>query len=82
MSLTSEIEKLDRAIQKAKSERDEAKGSLTASLNRLKKEFKLDSVEEAENHLTKMQTELEKLTKKARISLAKIKEDFEDVYAE
>ncbi len=57
----AEYNQLRTKVENAKSEAERAKGSLEASMRRLKEEFGCDTLKEAEQKLLRIQNEMEDL---------------------
>lgn len=64
-------------LQKAKSERDRLQGSLDTVMKRLKQEFSVSTIEEAEEKLKKWKIEKEKLEKDLQNIVADIESKYD-----
>lgn len=74
----AEYERLKNAHDKAKREAAEAEGAHAAALKRLKADFGLATLEEAQERLAELEAELEKLESKLDTAVA----EFKDALAE
>ena len=74
MNTEEELTQLKTKIQNAKIEMNKLEGRRTALLERLKTEFRLSGLKEAEAQLEKIKNEKEKLEKKLEEKLEDIRE--------
>jgi aminopeptidase N len=73
MSNVEDFERAKKRIDRLRTERDQAAGRLESNLERLKADFDVDSIEEAESLLEQEQDKLDELEKKLDKQVEKLK---------
>lgn len=77
MSLESDIIELKEEIERRKQERDKLSGRLESQQSELKKQFKMESIKDAEKYLKKIQSEIEKMKEDLELRMENFKEKYE-----
>ncbi len=77
MDALRELEKIQKQIDKAKSDMDILAGRKQEKLQYLKDEFGLDSIKEAESYIVTMTKQIEKEQEKIQEEFNKLQEEFE-----
>lgn len=72
-----DLKKLKEEIDTAKEDKAKAEGRLQNLMERLKTEFKLDSVEEAKEEMKRLNNEAEKLEEEVEEKYTKLKQTYE-----
>lgn len=70
------ITDIERKLQELRDKSSRAKGRLEQVMKELKKEFQVDTIDEAEALLQKTRKELEKLEKRCDVELTKFEENW------
>lgn len=77
--IEQDIKNLSEEVEEAKTNLSENKGQLKALMDRLKKEFEFDSVEDAKAELVSMDEEIEKLDNDIRSKYEALNEEISNV---
>lgn len=78
-TIEKEVKALSDEIEEAKTNLNENKGQLKALMDRLKKDFEFDSVDEAKAELEEMSKEIEKLGNNIRSKYEALNEEISNV---
>jgi hypothetical protein len=76
-SIIQDLEELKERIEETKTAKAQAEGKLDAALERLKNDFHIDSVEEADERIAHLETEEEKLSEELRNRYQSLRENYE-----
>lgn len=77
MAIEDKLLKMKKQVEEARTRHDQAQGALNQLHEQLKREFKVDSVQEAEKLLTKLEIEKEQLDEDIEDIIKKLEADYD-----
>ena len=82
MGMDRKLEQYEKKIEKLKSEKERAQGTIDHLTDKLKEEFDCDSVEEAETKVEELQDKVEKCEQQVTKSLENFEEEYKDALSQ